>query len=282
MKTTKFTKLVHLRMSLPLPWKFFLRNIKTILNPQHLISLLSFYGSDKVQNFFNMLKPYECGYPLIRVGFNGDGGYLIPESSIEWEGVVSPGVGGSIEFEKSLASTQTQVILIDGSVESPKNLPLNFHFYKKMLAINSMNNSEITLGQVMDKHNLRGKRNLLQMDIEGFEWEVIPHISYSDLLEFEVVIVEFHFLDSLSDTHTYFDKEIVIKQLHDSFFVCHFHINNEGGFFYSWGKRYPKVVEVTWLRRDKFTQGKLAHIPHTLDYPNDTQIYDWNKFGSRI
>ena len=279
MKIIYFRLFGSVRTNLPLPLKFFIRNVKTFFTMPHLFSFLSFNNFNKIKNFFDMLKPYECGYPLMRQGFNGDGGYLIPASPMNWDGIVSPGVGGSIAFEKNLASTRTTVILIDGSVESPKNLPLNFHFYPKMLANYSRNESEITLGQVLENHSLKGKSNLLQMDIEGFEWEVLPYIVDSDLLEFKVFIVEFHFLDSLSDIHAAFDKEKIIKQLLKNYFVCHFHINNAGGFFFFKGKRYPKVVEITWLRRDIFLQGKPANIPHELDFPNDSEIYDWSKFG---
>lgn len=279
MKIVNFRLFRSVRNNLPLSLKFFIRNVETFFSPPHLFSLYSFDHSCKIQKFFGMLMPYECGYPLLRHGFNGDGGYLIPVSPINWDGIVSPGVGGSIEFEKNLASAKTTVVLIDGSVECPKDLPLNFHFYPKMLANCSRNESEITIRQVLENHSLKGKSNLLQMDIEGFEWEVLPHIVDSDLLEFKVFIAEFHSLDSLSDIHVALNKEKIIKQLLNNFFVCHFHINNAGGFFFFKGKRYPKVVEITWLRRDIYLQGKPANIPHALDFPNDSEIYDWSKFG---
>jgi len=280
MKILSLRLFESLRMNLPLPLKYFLRNINTFFTVRHLSSLFSFHDSDKLQGFFSMLSPYECGYPLIRYGFNGDGGYLIPAIPVNWDGIVSPGVGGSIEFEKSLASSSTKVILIDGTVECPEDLPSNFYFYSKMLASHSRNTTEITLAQILEKHNLKKKSNLLQMDIEGFEWEILPNVIDSDLLEFQIFIVEFHFSDLLLNAANLFSKEKIIKQLLESYFVCHFHINNAGGFFFFNGKRYPKVLEVTWLRRDIFTKGKPANIPHTLDFPNDPEIFNWSKFGS--
>ena len=279
MSVSKFVRINSIRKNLPLPIKFFLKNVVNFLSKQHLTTLHKKENFDAVVNFFNLLKPYECEYPLQRYGFNGDGGYLIPSLPIKWDGIVSPGVGGSIEFEKDLAEDGTKVILIDGSVECPKDLPLNFHFHQKMLSSQTSNDLNLTLNNVLEEYNLKGKNNLLQLDIEGFEWKILPALDNTDLLEFKVFVVEFHSLDTVRNKELFVEKHQILVQLLKYFFVGHFHINNAGGFFYFRGKRFPKVVEITWLQRDAFVQGPTSVVPHSLDFPNDLEIYNWSRFG---
>lgn len=277
MKSSPKYFLHSLRMKLPLKMKYILRSIFRYLT---LTSLRTFCPPTRlvqIREFYSLLRPFECGINLVRYGPVQDGGYLMPETTFLWEGIVSPGVGATFAFEESLANSDTKVLLVDGSITQPKNLPSNFFFYKKMITSDICDETQITINKILVDHDLVGKRNLLQIDIEGAEWEVLGNLAESDLLEFTIIIVEFHDLSSLIDSEVFKQRIRTINRLLKDFFVCHLHINNAGGFYFFNGKRYPVVVECTLVRNNLFTKGKNAKIPNNQDFPNDNKIYNWHK-----
>ena len=265
-----------LRQQLPLKFKYRIHLIEKFLDFQHVKSTLySKRQAPNIETFYHRLQPFDSEFPLIRVGGARDGGYLLPDSRINWDAIVSPGVGGSIAFESELASPETQVFLIDGTIDPIENLPINFHFLPKMLVSGDADSSSINLAELIADSRIKGSNLLLQMDIEGSEWEIFASTSVEILDKFKIIVVELHDLDRLLDSAQYFKMVGVIDKILENHFVTHVHINNAGSFYFHKYKKYPKVVEVTLLKRNTFTQGLKSVIPHKLDKPSDLQIYDW-------
>ena len=121
------------------------------------------------------LTPWDCGIQLIRIGGDGDGGYILPD---DMEGVVacfSPGVSDSAVFEEDLIQRyQIESHLADYSVDGPPNSFTPKSFLKKFVGTY---NSEtyITISDWVNKHTkgLESHDYLLQMDIEGDEYQAI-------------------------------------------------------------------------------------------------------------
>jgi hypothetical protein len=108
---------------------------------------------------------------LKRVGGFKDGGYLIPSINLEIDGLISPGIGDSFSFEFELVGLTEKVVLIDATVNKPKNLPDNMIHLQKMLAASSSQAGDyISLVDIRTKYFPTAKSLVLQMDIEGSEY----------------------------------------------------------------------------------------------------------------
>ena len=90
---------------------------------------------------------------------------------------------------------------------------------------------------------------LLQIDIEGYEYEVFLSMSDTLIKRFRVIVAEFHSLDQLWNPPFFklasraFDK---ILQTH----ACiHIHPNNCCGSLRKGGIEIPRVLEFTFLRQ---------------------------------
>jgi len=143
------------------------------------------------------LQPLHSGVELIRLGPDGDGGYLLPDDLDGIEYAFSPGVSTESGFEAALADSGLRVFLADYSVDRPARMNANFIFDKKFIGCLS-NDTFITLdqwknGTTPDYHD----DLLLQMDIDGAEFEALLSISAELLSQFRIMIIEFHYLQEL-------------------------------------------------------------------------------------
>src|ERR1700683_662202 len=130
-------------------------------------------GKSALLDLLGKLKPLDSGIEMIRIGRAGDGGYLVPNDLSGIEYCFSPGVGPSSEFELHLADRNIRSFLADYSVESPPVDRPEFTFDRKYLGASDAE-PYITLASWKNKY-LRDYKGdlLLQMDVEGAEYEVI-------------------------------------------------------------------------------------------------------------
>lgn len=219
-----------------------------------------------VQSFIESLHPIDCGIDLIRAGSNADGGYLIPNDLNGIEYCFSPGVSNLADFESQLADLNIRSFLADYSVAS---LPLErpeFTFDKKFLG-SSNRDPFFTLSAWKEKY-LKGYAGdlLLQMDIEGYEYETILSTPETLLDQFRIIIIEFHELDKLFDAFDFTLISSCFEKLLQFFYVVHIHPNNTSEVVTRGEIAIPAVMEFTFLnkRRAKRTSAQSA-FPHPLD-----------------
>ncbi len=81
------------------------------------------------------LRPLDCGKELIRIGGEGDGGYLVPNDLEGIEYCFSPGVSTTSDFENTLADLHIKSFLADYSVASPPVVRPEMVFDKKFLGV---------------------------------------------------------------------------------------------------------------------------------------------------
>ena len=82
----------------------------------------------KIDKLISLLKPYDTEIPLIRIGLENDGGYLIPNILNKIKFCFSPGVGKSSNFEKHLEKFGITSFLADNSVDGPATKLTKFNF----------------------------------------------------------------------------------------------------------------------------------------------------------
>lgn len=218
------------------------------------------------------LRPIDGGAPLIRVGPDGDGGYLVPDDLNGIEYAFSPGVATESGFELELAARGIRVFLADYSVDGPAVANSNFVFDKKYIGCVS-DETFITLDDWKDA-KLPERRGdlLLQMDIEGAEFETLLATSPALLAQFRIMIIEFHYLQDLFN-RPYFDlASRVFRKLLATHAVVHIHPNNCCGAVKGHGLEVPRVAEFTFHRSDRLRQrAYCGTFPHPLDRDNRTK-----------
>lgn len=220
-------------------------------------------------DFIPRLYPYQSNVDLIRIGGSGDGGYLIPNDLEGIQYCVSPGVGELSYFENDCANLGMKVLMADYSVEGPKINHPNFQFTKKFIGARSYDHF-INLGDWVNQSiNPNDNDLLLQMDIEGAEYEVLATCSSDFLNRFRIMSIEFHFLHQIFN-YFYFPviREAFLKIL-ETHTIVHIHPNNCCPSTKLLGFEVPPILEFTFLRNDRIKDKKYAsEFPHPLDSDN--------------
>lgn len=241
----------------------------------HVSSALHLYispqtDSNAIRSFVSQLVPYNLGVPLCRVGGGRDGGYLVPD---DFEGIrhcFSPGVADTASFESALCKRGITSFLADYSVPGPpSDLPV-CDFVKKFVgAVNS--DHVMTLDRWIEEKcpDVTAGDLILQMDIEGAEYETLLATSVGTLRRFRMIVLELHKLNHL-DNRLYFRLvNAAMQKLLEHFEVAHLHPNNAGGMTRIAGLDIPRVAEITLLRKDRvITKSPVQGLPNSLDVPN--------------
>lgn len=244
-----------------------LRAILRTRAPQ-LASLLAPASRQSVREALELLTPWDVGLELIRVGGDGDGGYLVPNDLGGIEALFSPGVSETWDFERFVADHyRMPSFMVDGSVEAPSGLGPLQHFEKRWLGAKSRGDI-ISLEDWIDRSALPPEVDLmLQMDIEGSEFSVLAATPLAVLRRFRVVVIEFHGLDWMSVSPILKTRILPsLRKMAVDFEVVHVHPNNCCGTTSVFGVQVPKVLEVTYVRRDRVMRSPVRScLPHALD-----------------
>lgn len=224
------------------------------------------HGSEASQAaIVTALRPVSTEHALIRVGGDGDGGYLLPDDLDGIDACFSPGVDQIASFEAEMIRRGIKTFQIDASIDdTPLKDPLN-QFERKFLGIESRGEF-VTLDDWVAEKCPGQSELVLQMDIEGAEWLCLAAAGRETLRRFRIIVVELHYLDYALEGIASTLYLPVLNKLVELFDVVHLHANNCAPL--TRGKYYevPPVLEVTLLRKDRSTQRTaVRHLPHELD-----------------
>ncbi len=233
------------------------------------IDIVDRTGYSELEGLIRSLQPLDSGVELIRLGPDGDGGYLLPDDLDGIEYAFSPGVSTESGFEADLADAGLRVFLADYSVDRPAEINTNFVFDKKFVGCLS-GETFMTLDEWKNA-TIPGYHDdlLLQMDIEGAEFEALFSVSAELLSQFRIMIIEFHYLQELLNKPYFTLSSRVFQKLLQTHSVVHIHPNNCCGSVKSRGLEIPRVAEFTFYRNDRLN-GKdyRQSFPHPLDRDN--------------
>ena len=229
----------------------------------------NYVDEKSLSRFLERLYPVKTGHDLIRLGSEGDGGYLLPD---DLEGVTtcfSPGVSENSSFELDLYERfNIESYLCDNSVSWPSVDCDGFNFIKKHL--NSFTDSNaMTLESWVATYMPESGDSILQMDIESAEYNVIIHTDKSIFDRFRILIIEFHNFHYLFNKIGHRTLVSCFDKLLDNFRVVHIHPNNNGGVRTYGNFVIPSEMEFTFLRKDRISDYSYANeFPHPLDADN--------------
>jgi hypothetical protein len=227
--------------------------------------------SAELRAFLSSIRPQRTGYGLIRIGGDGDGGYLVPDDLEGLSACFSPGVADSAEFEMDLANRWgIPSWLADHSVEAPPVAHEMLHFTRKFLG----SRNDATTMRLADWMAGAGQLSapgdlILQMDIEHGEYDVLIDTPADVLARFRILVIEFHSFEVVFDRFGLRTMRAVFDKLLSRFCVAHIHPNN-GGAPYSRGDIVvPSLPEISFLRLDRVRDGgPVPVLPHPLDRRN--------------
>ncbi len=260
--------IIHILQHLKLMKKILKEIAQQILYPfnAHLTNLT---GNVELHSLINKLRPITCGRELIRLGPKGDGGYLVPDDLEGITACFSPGVDRISGFEKECANLNMHVFLADKSVEKPAETHERFHFTKKYLGVTT-DNDYMTLDDWVASSLPDSEEDLLlQIDIEGAEYEVFLGTSDRLLKRFRIIVAEFHFLDELWNRPFFSLSSRVFHKILQTHSCVHNHPNNYYGTIKHGDIEIPLITELTFLRKDRITESSYVDIfPHPLDCDN--------------
>lgn len=227
---------------------------------------------------FELLKPRPSAHPLMRIGENCDGSYLVPEDLAGIVACFSPGVNNFKHFEDTLVDTygiDSHMCDYSSDVENFRT-PLKEGrqtFQKKWLDVRTEGDN-ISLDDWLGDKSPSGDL-LLQMDIEGAEYRNLLSASDAALSRFRIIVLEVHGLEYMTSALVL--RNVIapfFKRLAGFFTVIHAHPNNCCGDFAIPGAsiRVPSVLELTYIRKDRLVSPNYAPLlPHPLDVSRNVQ-----------
>lgn len=228
--------------------------------------------SSCVTELIAKLKPTDCGRDLIRIGGVGDGGYLIPDDLDGIKYCFSPGVSTTADFESELYHLRRiESFLADYSVaRAPAHEP-SFVFDKKFLG--SIDNDKFFTLDTWKRQRLKDYEGdlILQMDIEGSEYQVILSTPIEVLKSFRIMVIEFHELQKLFDPFAFSMMSACFDKILTHFDVVHIHPNNFLPPVVKGSITIPPLMEFTFYCRQRvLTTGcrRSPRLPHPLDREN--------------
>jgi len=150
------------------------------------------------QELLKQLIPYDVkGFgEKIRLGNQGDGGYVLPKEIIPFIDVLyTYGVGNDISFEKDMITYKDiPVRFYDHTVIGLPEKNEKFIFKREGIA-GSKYGSFDTFENHLQEHGDKKRKILLKMDIEGSEWETLAPIIDGFHRNIVAIVVEIHGLD---------------------------------------------------------------------------------------
>lgn len=227
------------------------------------------------RHLIRMLTPKRNGMKMVRLGPKGDGGYIVPDLMNGVELCFSPGVDYHWGFESDLWDKYgIPSVLCDGSMDRPKALEPQ-HKYERTWIGKKTTQESTSLHDWVKKHCGTIKGDLiLQMDIEGSEYDVLLATPTDTLRAFRIIVIEFHGFQTVRHMVDYFLKiHPAIRKLNRSFSCVHIHPNNCSSSFSVSGATIPMVFEATFLRKDLY-HAAVASVGSSLSDPAMPEDYD--------
>jgi len=228
---------------------------------------------DNVGKFLESIVVRDCGLTKIRVGNDGDGGYVVYKELCEQSKVVySVGVGDDIGFELDWVKKfpNTKFELYDPIIDRLPQEHKRFSFHRFGLGLKYKPLKNIV------------KDSTLKMDIEWDEWGAFQVFDVNELKKFSQMLVEFHLVHvetpmGLSPYFTKFYGNVltqvnedlfasyydVMKFLANWFYIYHIHANNSLPAIKVGEYMFPPLIELSFIRRDLVRKA----IPSNEDFP---------------
>ena len=206
----------------------------------------------------------------VRIGADGDGGYVMPSLARKSTAVVSIGIGDQVSFDVELAELGATVLQFDHTIPGQPMAHANFRFH-------SLGWGPADDGQLRSTRTMmdgiawaEARHPILKFDTEGAEWDALAMTDSADLARFDVIAGEFHGFHNLAVRSVYQRIREVMEKIGLTHVPVHLHANNATGIRLVQGVPVPPLMEITFVRKGVVVTAGLSNdpIPGPLDRPN--------------
>jgi hypothetical protein len=239
------------------------------------------HASSTCLEVLEFLRPKPCPSRLIRIGGIRDGAYLVPDDLEGISACFSPGVNNIKEFEDELSLRYGLKCHMCDFSSAPERFrtPLvsNLQTFQRKWLRPCADSESITLEQWVNELTAPTEDLMLQMDIEGAEYENLLATNGLVLSRFRIIVLELHGFSSWKKTGSPSAELLQLSRKLQGSHVCvHAHPNNVSGDFIdsATGRNIPFFLEITLLRKDRFNVPVHnffpVQLPNPLDIPRNS------------
>lgn len=223
---------------------------------------------DVICSFIQKLEPQKKT-KLVRLGSINDGGYVVPMHLDGIAKLFSPGCDGLVDFERDLYEKYSiPSIVLDQQSKKPEPLENYIEFQENWLDATTTSKT-ISLPDWVRQNSKSTDILMLQMDIEGAEYEVLRNTPTEILNQFHTIIIEFHYFEMIKNSYLFDTK---IKPAFSSVLKNHIPVfvnaNNCCGEVQFYNLRFPRVFEITFLHKSKTSDLKDEEYVELAGYKN--------------
>jgi hypothetical protein len=193
-----------------------------------------------------LITPYKCKYNKIRIGHMSDGGYVIADLPHAPKYAYSYGSSDNIVFENGIYEKYgTKSYTYDHTINGITNKPEYIKFKKEGVAHCKTQDCD-TIQSHMSENGTDQQRLLLKIDIDYAEWPVMYTCDIETLKKFDQIAIELHFFqiapEMMLGALEKLDSCFKIIHMNPNVFPINPYLDIE----------FPKVIELTYLRKDLF------------------------------
>lgn len=231
---------------------------------------------EQALEILSLLRPMRAiDTPLVRLGRQNDGGYVMLDRGLDNAIAYSLGVGDDVSWDFAMAERGCDIWLYDHTIAALPAGHAAFHWERLGVASQSAGSMR-SLADLVAQNGHQGRTDLiLKMDIEGYEWEVLEAVDPKVLKQFSQIVMEVHGLaPGINEGHG--QRTAILRKLNETHQLCHAHGNNWGSLAIVGGVPIVDVMELCYLRRDDYSFARTAQAfptpldqpchPHRLDY----------------
>ncbi len=196
---------------------------------------------------YHSVKDEAANY--VRVGGDGDGGYVMAAPLSRTKIAYSFGIGKDVSWDMDIAKRGYEVYMYDHTIEKLPENHKKFHWRKKGITGEEETKELKRLDTFIKANGHAGQAGmLLKIDVEGFEWEVLKRIDPDTLNKFDQIVIELH------GTHSHDRKPMMdaLGNLTKHFAVIHLHAQNGGPVSYCGNLVTPDTIETTLVNKSVF------------------------------
>jgi hypothetical protein len=217
--------------------------------------------------FINLTNPITSKEPLIRLGGNHDGGYVVSDCFTK-KFAISLGVGVEVSADIDLLDKGFSILAVDGTVSNPLPKESRYIFTGKNIGYNRESDKEISLRELLEEVYPQESPDLLLIDVEGHEYSILEN-ELKIVISAKQIVIEFHGLEFLGDQEFANRVNCLLRSLRRTHKPIHIHANNSGGGINLGGVIWPTILEITFLANE-FCENvrNIGPFPTALDFPN--------------
>jgi hypothetical protein len=216
------------------------------------------------------------GSDLVRIGQDLDGGYVMLDYKLRDTIAYNFGISNEVSWDRDMLFLRNVIYQYDHTISDTPLHDTDVKYFKKGIA-SSEQEEMVTLSSAIFSNGHQDRNDLiLNIDIEGYEYDVLRSIPPETFAQFSQIVIEYHwFSQALQDKKSLEDYIYAIQHISKTHQIIHVHGNNFSGFGVYSGIVVPDVIEATYVRKSDHSFVKNDdYFPTTLDRPNNPNEKD--------